>query len=436
MKNKFIILFLFIPLISYAQDFLTTQHMTLEELFELGLKNSKNIQIGKTKLIVAENETNLAKNKRLPSVIVNGTYGYVGQPVVLNKNLGFISHPESTRWKQNYQLTVTQPLFQGGKIINNIDKARLTQQIAELSIKKDKSELKIWLTGKYLDLVSLFKQRKAYIQNIQEANRRHHDILQMKKNGMITANDVLRSQLAIVNSELALKHVDNNIRIISQEIDIITGLDELYLIEPDSTILNRKFQINSETTYLTQAKSNYPDLQIAQMNIDYSKIDLKQVKSDLWPTLSLQAGNTLVRPIPNSSPMQDLFLNSWAVTLNLSYNISTWFDKKHNIQLAKQQIHIQQLAEDQQEQSIRIAISSAYINHEEALERISAMDVSLLQAQENYRIVKNKYFNKLAILTDLLDANSILLDTELQMCNAQAEAVYTYYQLQKVSGNL
>ena len=54
----------------------------------------------------------------------------------------------------------------------------------------------------------------------------------------------------------------------------------------------------------------------------------------------------------------------------------------------------------------------------------------------NYRIMQNRYLNQLAILTDLLDANSVRLNVELQLVTARTRVIYTYYQLQKACGRL
>ena len=79
---------------------------------------------------------------------------------------------------------------------------------------------------------------------------------------------------------------------------------------------------------------------------------------------------------------------------------------------------------------------SAYIRHREALERVESLRLAEQQAEENYRIVRNRYLNQLSILTDLLDANGIRLQTELQLTAARAETVYTYYELLRACGNL
>lgn len=50
--------------------------------------------------------------------------------------------------------------------------------------------------------------------------------------------------------------------------------------------------------------------------------------------------------------------------------------------------------------------------------------------------MQNRYLNQLAILTDLLDANSVRLNVELQLTTARTRVIYTYYQLQKACGRL
>ena len=71
-----------------------------------------------------------------------------------------------------------------------------------------------------------------------------------------------------------------------------------------------------------------------------------------------------------------------------------------------------------------------------AVQEVKALRLSARQAQENYRIMQNRYMNQLAILTDLLDANSVRLDVELQLTAARTRVVYTYYQLLRACGRL
>jgi outer membrane protein len=58
------------------------------------------------------------------------------------------------------------------------------------------------------------------------------------------------------------------------------------------------------------------------------------------------------------------------------------------------------------------------------------------QANENYRITKNKYDNSLVTTTDLLDADVAQLQAQLNYAFAQADAVGAYNKLLQTAGLL
>jgi len=131
-----------------------------------------------------------------------------------------------------------------------------------------------------------------------------------------------------------------------------------------------------------------------------------------------------------------MFLNGWSVSLKLSYKLSSLYKNPTRINISKQSVDFQKVQKEQQEQNIRTNIKSIFIKHQEALDKVEVLTLSVKQANENYRIVYNKYKNSLSILTDLLDASGVKLDAEMQLTTAKANVVYTYYQLLRMSGNL
>lgn len=435
---KRIITLSLISLVTFFSFEISAQYkLSVEELFQKGIEHSITVQSTYLKAEIANEKNSLAKNKRLPDIAVVGQFGYVGTSTILDKDLSFVKHPSAPDWRQNYQLSAVQPLYEGGRINNGIKKSELEQEIARLSLSQDKANLKLWLVSKYLDLYNLYKQRDIYAISIDESKRRLQDIRKMREEGMITTNDVLRSEIELTNFDLFYQETTNNIALACQQLSIALGMDEDIIYEPDSAFLSSQMNIDkSIEDYIQTAYLGYPQMRIAKTNIALAKNNLEITKADYLPSLSLQFGNTFQRPLPNTSPVQDLFIDSWGITLNLSYKISSLFDRKHSLSMAKTQINLQELAEEQQRQNIRGIVKSAYLKHKEALMRVKLLETSVEQANENYRIVDTKYFNQLAILTDLLDANTIQLEVELKLTAARTNVVYTYYQLLNVCGKL
>lgn len=425
------LLFILKPVATRSQQ---AYSLTLDELFRLGTENSLRLQATRMQEVIAADKEKTAQTSRLPDISIGATTGYIGRPTVFRRGLSQPVHPDMPDWSHNYNVEVTQPIYRGGKIHYTIKRSSLEKQIAALNSTNDKAEIKLLLLGQYMDLFSLYKQKEVFARNVEESARRLEDIRRLKKEGIVTRNDELRSELQLTNDQLAYREANDNIAIVSQQLDVVLGLDETLLLQPDTGLLYTAVSLESSDEYVRQAYENYPELQIARYNTRLAENDIRLSKADYLPSLSLRAANTLARPL--STTMEDMFSNNWNIALSLSYNLSSLYQNKHKVHEARQYVNIRKNREEQVRQDIRINVKSAWIKHHEALDRVEALLLSVRQAEENYRIVRNRYLNQLSILTDLLDASSIRLEAELQLTNARTEVIYSYYQLMRSCGNL
>lgn len=425
------LLFILKPVATRSQQ---AYSLTLDELFRLGTENSLRLQATRMQEVIAADKEKTAQTSRLPDISIGATTGYIGRPTVFRQGLSQPMHPDMPDWSHNYNVEVTQPIYRGGKIHYTIKRSSLEKQIAALNSTNDKAEIKLLLLGQYMDLFSLYKQKEVFARNVEESARRLEDIRRLKKEGIVTRNDELRSELQLTNDQLAYREANDNITIVSQQLDVVLGLDETLLLQPDTTLLYTAVSLESSDEYVQLAYENYPELQIARYNTRLAENDIRLSKADYLPSLSLRAANTLARPL--STTMEDMFSNNWNIALSLSYNLSSLYRNKHKVHEARQYVNIRKNREEQVRQDIRVNVKSAWIKHHEALDRVEALLLSVRQAEENYRIVRNRYLNQLSILTDLLDASSIRLEAELQLTNARTEVIYSYYQLMRSCGNL
>lgn len=425
------LLFILKPVATRSQQ---AYSLTLDELFRLGTENSLRLQATRMQEVIAADKEKTAQTSRLPDISIGATTGYIGRPTVFRRGLSQPVHPDMPDWSHNYNVEVTQPIYRGGKIHYTIKRSSLEKQIAALNSTNDKAEIKLLLLGQYMDLFSLYKQKEVFARNVEESARRLEDIRRLKKEGIVTRNDELRSELQLTNDQLAYREANDNIAIVSQQLDVVLGLDETLLLQPDTALLYTAVSLESSDEYVRQAYENYPELQIARYNTRLAENDIRLSKADYLPSLSLRAANTLARPL--STTMEDMFSNNWNIALSLSYNLSSLYQNKHKVHEARQYVNIRKNREEQVRQDIRVNVKSAWIKHHEALDRVEALLLSVRQAEENYRIVRNRYLNQLSILTDLLDASSIRLEAELQLTNARTEVIYSYYQLMRSCGNL
>lgn len=409
-------------------------HLSVQALFDLGVENNLQLTASRLKEQMATERLSTARMALYPDIEVGLKGGVLGQPVVFQNGLSNPTRPDTPDWQQNYAIDFSQPLYQGGRIKYAIRQADLEKEIASLQTHVSKADLKLVLLEQYLNLFSLYKQCKVLNRNIEESERRLKDIRQMKEEGLITNNDVLRSEMQLTNNRLSLTETQNNIRLVSQRLDILLGQNENLIIFPDTTLLEQTYTTNEYDTYLQQAFSADPSMLLLQKQTELAENNVRLIRAEQRPKLSLTASNTLARPV--SRTLADMYNNNWNIGLSLSYPLSSLYRNKHRMNEARLGIVLSQNAQEQQKQHIQTTVQEALLKHHEAVSRVEALQLSVRQAEENFRIMNNRYLNQLAILTDLLDADNLRLNVELQLTTARTRVVYTYYQLQRAIGEL
>ena len=88
------------------------------------------------------------------------------------------------------------------------------------------------------------------------------------------------------------------------------------------------------------------------------------------------------------------------------------------------------------QEGLELEIHQAYVNYKNAFELLRTQEKSLQLATENYAVTENRYNNDLVLLIDLLDADNIRLDAEIQYINTRINIIYNYYRLLYVTGTL
>ncbi|WP_242917997.1 TolC family protein [Pontibacter liquoris] len=431
---------LYFILISFASGAFARQQepkvVTIQELFTMAEENSQQLQVSRTGIEIANQRREVAKTQKRPNLTASLTGNYIGNARILDTNLEEVASVEMPHFGNSFAVQASQVIFKGGAINKAVEAAELSQQVAQLTFEKNRADIKLLLVGRYADMYRLLNQRQVYQRNIDLARLRLQNIQNLYKEGMLTRNDVIRSELQITNLKMALQEVNNNLAIANQQLRQIVGLPENTFLVPDSSFIQHLPQVQPYNAYLDQALHNFPDIKAGEVNTEIARKNLQIAKADKLPTISLQAGNSVIRPITSSSPVLDMYAQGWNAGVGINFNIASLYNARYSIGVARAQEQQQQELLTLQRQNIENEVQSAFIKHNEARERSVSFEQGVRLANENYRIVEKKYLANLALLADMLDATNAKLDAELQKANADATIIYTYYQLERLAGNL
>jgi len=410
--------------------------LKVEELFTLAEQNSKSLSISKQGITVSKQKTEIAKAARLPEIEASLSAGYISNAVVFQPNFNYMESIAVPHFNNNFEFQATQLLYGGNAVTSTIAKAELEEQLSELNFDKDKETIKMMLLGRYLNLYSLYNQQRVYKTNINLAKAVLKNINDLHKEGMVTKNDVIRSELQITDLELLANKVDNNIAIINRELCVVLGLHVNTKIMVDPTLTLFKTDENTFDGYLVEAFNKAPAMRANSINEEISEKNIKIAKAQRLPKVSLYADNGSVRPYIYVLPTLNNYVNLYHAGIKVSYDISSIYHAKEHIEMAEIEKNIQKTKSELVHEQTELEVNAAFIKYQEAKKELSTREKSRLLADDNYRIVEKKYLNQLALLTDMLDASSSKLAAELNQSNAGINIVYQWYQLQKATGNL
>ena len=434
-KRSFILsccILLLAPHCLYAQ---MNKTLSLSEVFDLAVANSKLLKLSQAGIETAQAATRLTKTALSPSVDVSFSALYLGNAVVMDRDFTHAQTFQMPHLGNNFAIEASQVIFAGGAISTSIKKAKLEEQLAQLNHERNELDICFLVTGHYLDLYQLKNQREVFLKNIEQTELLINEIKSKESQGMALGSDVTRHELMLQNLKLALIEVDNNAKIINHQLVTTLGLPDDTRIVPDSSVLKLNIGNESAADLLQGAMTNLPELKSAALNKEIAAKSLQQAKADYYPQIALLAANNFNGPILVEVPTINSNLNYWYLGIGLRYNLASLYKTDKKLQMASKQQSIAQYTEELAKEHAQIAVHGAYTKFKESYEKLSVYETSSRLAQENYRIINNRYLSELVLISEMLDASNAKLNAELQVVNARLNVIYCYYKLQREIGN-
>lgn len=418
---------------SFAQQ---TRQLSLKEAVELSIDNSKSLKIADAKIDQATAELSEAKMRQYPDLKVSGSYLRVNQPnvdlkVPLNSGEGNGGSASEIKVDQlAYGMaTATLPLFSGLRIRNGIESAKYLKKAAELDAHQDKDEQVQNTIAAYYNLYKAQSAVRLVNENLKQAQQRVKDFSNLEANGLLARNDLLKVQLQESNVELTLVDAENNMKIANFNMNLMLGLDENTILSLDSTGLGRLYKIKSMEEWESMAIANRSDYQALLQRQEATKTGVKAAKGEYYPSLAL-TGGYVAAYIPNFLTVT----NAVNLGVGVSYNLASLYKNGAKVKQAKAQQEQVYWSSLQLNDGIRMQVHQAYQNYLENLKKIDVYQKAVEQANENYRITKNKYDNALATTTDLLDADVAQLQAGINYEFAKADGVVAFNKLYETAG--
>lgn len=416
---------------SYGQE-----AITLEEIFKVAETNSARLQPSLTAVTEAEYETKVAKANRLPDINASLSANYIGDGFTAKRDFSDFQKAPIPHFGNGLSLNVSQAVYAGGAVTEAIELAELKSTAARYAADFQRDNIRLQITGFYLDIYKYTNLRRVLENNIASARKVLEETRARHDQGTALANDITRYELLVSNLETQLFKVKNTLDILNDNLVTTAGLPEETIVVPDSTILTRSLPVAGEDWWQEEALENSPSLSLARSGVDISRKAENLVRAGRLPKIGLQLSWNLDGPILTEIPPINRNLSYWYVGVGISYDFSSLF--KSGKSLAKSRAATRRASEELAvtRENVSLSVRNDYLRYLEAYEELKAQMKSVELADRNYGTISTRYSAGMALVTDMLDAADARLEAEKGLADAKINIIYYYYKLLFTTGKI
>jgi multidrug efflux pump subunit AcrB/outer membrane protein TolC len=316
-------------------------------------------------------------------------------------------------------ITVAQPIFAGGRIVNGNKLAKIGQEVSQERKQLTTTEVLVKTEDMYWTIISLKGKLKTLSSYEKLLNQLLADVTVSLKAGLIQRSDLLKVQLKMNELEGNRLKLENGIslstRALCQHIGVAYD-STLVLTQP---LIPTKLEQESGVDSRNIAKNRH-EYQMLSKAVEAEKLQKKMSLGELLPQVSIGA-------LAYTNDVMNTKSSNALAFVGVSVPISDWWGGSHK--LKETQFKIEQANNKLVETTelLSLQIEQAKNAYKEEYFQISIAQKSVDQARENMKVTSDNYKAGVSTMSDLLEAQSTFQSTQDNLIEAQCN-----YQIKKV----
>jgi outer membrane protein TolC len=379
---------------------------------EIALANNPSLKISAKDVMIAGENVDVARSAFFPQA--SFTYGYdrrskppgmkVPSSTILPPGPGVpptLSIVAGEKEFQRAELKAYMTLWDFGRTLGTYRQATLGRQIASLMLERVRQRLRLQVAEAYFNILRARKARAIAQESLEQAEAHLKTATSFAREGLVDRNDVLQAELQAAEVTQAVIRADHAVELATSVFNNVLGIR-----------VNRKTEVVDVTEALPTAielrealelaVANRPEFKVIQKSIEVQKQGLAVAKAGFLPRIYVAGGYNRLD--------DDFQLNKdyWAGEVGIQLDLFTGGRRLAETRLARWEV---QKSEEQAREmcdAIALQVKSGVLGITDAKGRLGVAEQAVAQAEENLRLMNNKYREHLASSTDVIDAETAL----------------------------
>lgn len=411
--------------------FLTTlpahaESLSLRDCLERARKDNLALKAAAWDTRIAEESVSQAAATQYPRIDAQVGYSKQLEPQAVKIN-GFTAETQEADYAFG-GLSASYTIYDFGRRAAKQQQARSLSDSTAQFFEARQRDVSLQVIEAYFGILEAGKLIIAAKEEVLQVEQHRLVAQALYEEGVVTRNDVLQADVRLAAARQNLLITQNRLNNLWLQLNYLTGANQTYRADLD------------EKTSMTTAGENAPDennalahrheLQALRLGIEASEAEVRENRSNFFPELYTRMALDYVQ---NDKVREQAIMSA---TIGIKVNL---FDGYASTSAREKAVRSRSKSQDtlrQAESQVRLEVATAKNDVQVAKERIIVAEAAIRQSEENLRINRERYQERVGTATEVLDAQTLLTQTKTGYYRALFDQQVALARMKRATGDL
>lgn len=333
-------------------------------------------------------------------------------------------------------VTLTQPIFMGGKIIAYNKITKFAEQLAESQHATELQDVILNTDQAYWQVISLVNKKKLAESFLELVKKLDSDVSKMVAEGVATKADELSVKVKVNEAEMTLTKVENGLSLSKMVLCQLCGIP----LDTPITLADKSMEnITLPDTYIegnvNTALSNREELKSLELASKIYRQKVNVTRSEFLPSVGLTATYLVTNPSLVNG-FERKMRGMWGVGMMIKIPVFHWGEGIYKVKAAKAEANIAQYKLDDVKEKVELQVTQATYKVNEATKKLAMAEKNMAKADENLRYANLGFQEGVIPTSNVLEAQTAWLSAQSGKIDAQIDVKMSEIYLNKSMGTL
>jgi outer membrane protein len=326
------------------------------------------------------------------------------------------------------------PIYSGGRDVALVRAAQAEHAAAGADLLAVRADLRLEITRAFWALVTAREAEQVLDRSVESLDAHVRDVRARLDQGLVPPNEVLSAEAQRARERVLAIEARNTRGSVEADLGRLIGEFSVRPIVPQVPPGEPSIRIEDLSALLEEARKARPERQAFEERAAASRARAAAASAAARPQVGINGGYDYARPNPRIFPRVDDWEDSWDVSINLSWSL--WDGGRHRAEQAQAEAGTRAVEArgGEFDRQLALDVRQRWLDLDSSRAAIDAATEGLRAAIEARRVLRERFAVGVATSTEVLDAETAVLQAELDRTRAVSNARLAHARLDRAVG--